>query len=505
MRDKQVAFGALISYIAIAFNIISGLLYTPWMIRSIGSNQYALYTLALSIINIFLMDFGIGSAVTKFLSNYYARGEYDEANYFMGAVYKVFILISSVIAACLFVFYFFIDALYMRLSPKELVIFKQLFIIVATYSVFSFPFTSFNGVLMANEKFIEVKLCNLGQKVFNVITIVVLLLSGMGVFALVLTYASSNVVFLLAKYIIIKIRTTQRVVWKSNHDKILIKKLFGFSIWVTIMSVAQRCIFNIMPSVIAAVIGSEAITTFSLAATLEGYVNTFADAINGMFLPKISRILVQENTQERLSELMIKVGKFHVYTLGLIFIGFFCFGKQFVTLWMGEGYDGIYACALLLIFPSLISVPQQVANTALLAKDIIKEQAFIYVGMGLSNLALSVILLKKIGIVGAAISICIAYLLKTGAMNFLYNKMLPINLKKYFNDVYFLWGFVAGASILCGIVINRLQFAKGWFELCIKVILITVVYGILLFKTCIKKKQLEDIVRMVNGRLKKRV
>ena len=75
MRDKQVVFGALISYIAIAFNVISGLLYTPWMIHSIGDDKYALYTLALSIINIFLMDFGIGSAVTKFLSNYYAKGE----------------------------------------------------------------------------------------------------------------------------------------------------------------------------------------------------------------------------------------------------------------------------------------------------------------------------------------------------------------------------------------------------------------------------------------------
>lgn len=481
MRDRQVTFGALISYLAIAFNIISGLIYTPWMIRSIGSDQYALYTLALSVINIFLMDFGIGSAVTKFLSNYYARGEYDEANQFMGVVYKVFFIISLVIAACLFAFYFFIDGLYAKLSPEELVVFRQLFIIVATYSVLSFPFTSFNGVLMANERFIEVKLCSLGQKIFNVVAIIILLLSGMGVFALVLTYALSNVVFLLAKYIIIKRKTAQRVVWGSDHDNTLVKKLFGFSIWVTIMSVAQRCIFNIMPSVIAAVIGSNAVTVFSLAATLEGYVNIFADAINGMFLPKVSRILVQENTQERLSGLMTMVGRFHVCTLGLIFIGFLCFGKQFVALWMGDGYGDIYSCALLLIFPSLISVPQQVANTALLAKDIVREQAAIYVGMGLSNLVLSVILLKKIGIVGGAVSICIAYLLKTGAMNFLYRKMLSINLKKYFADVYLRWSVVAVGSILCGMVINRIRFAEGWLGLCINIIIMTTVYGALLF------------------------
>ena len=78
MKNKQLTFGALISYAAIAFNILSGFLYTPWMIRTIGDEHYALYTLALSLINVFLLDFGIGSAVTKFLSNYFARNQYDK-------------------------------------------------------------------------------------------------------------------------------------------------------------------------------------------------------------------------------------------------------------------------------------------------------------------------------------------------------------------------------------------------------------------------------------------
>ena len=53
-NNKQFVGGAFLSYITIAFNIISGLLYTPWMIRTIGDDQYALYTLALSVINLFL-------------------------------------------------------------------------------------------------------------------------------------------------------------------------------------------------------------------------------------------------------------------------------------------------------------------------------------------------------------------------------------------------------------------------------------------------------------------
>lgn len=50
---NEIKKGALVSYVAVAFNAIAGLLYTPWMISCIGSDDYGLYTLALSVINFF--------------------------------------------------------------------------------------------------------------------------------------------------------------------------------------------------------------------------------------------------------------------------------------------------------------------------------------------------------------------------------------------------------------------------------------------------------------------
>lgn len=82
MKNKQVMLGTLLSYGAIGFNVIAGLLYTPWMIQSVGADQYALYTLALTIMNLFMIDFGFSASVTKYLSDYYARGEQDKADRF---------------------------------------------------------------------------------------------------------------------------------------------------------------------------------------------------------------------------------------------------------------------------------------------------------------------------------------------------------------------------------------------------------------------------------------
>ena len=77
---KQVKIGAIFSYMAIFINIVSALIYTPWMLSHIGESDYGLFTLAHSLINLFLLDFGISAAVTRFISKYKAEGEQEKIN-----------------------------------------------------------------------------------------------------------------------------------------------------------------------------------------------------------------------------------------------------------------------------------------------------------------------------------------------------------------------------------------------------------------------------------------
>jgi len=500
MKNKQFVYGALLSYGGIAFNIIAGLLYTPWMIHTIGDDQYALYTLALSVVNLFLLDFGIGAAVAKFLANYYAKGAYAEADRFISVVYRVFFVISAGIAVCLTVFFFLIEGIYIKLTTEELHIFKRLFVIVGTFSVLTFPCTTFAGILMANERFIEVKACNLGQKVFSVILIILCLLCGAGVYALVLVHTLSNTVFLAIKYVCIRRKTNIHLsiaVW----DRKIAGQIVGYSGGITVINLAQRCIFNIMPTIIAALIGSAEVTLFSLAATLEGYVYIFADAINGMFLPRVSRILTQDDAQNSFNRLMGNVGRFHVFTLGVLYIGFLCIGQEFVLLWMGEGYELVYGCALLVIFPSLIDCPQQVARTALLASDIVWPQAWIYVGMAAVNLILSMVLIPSFGVLGAAAGICVAYLVRTAAFNVLYQKKLPIDLKVYFKSTYGRWMLATAMTAAAGLRIRSIPI-QGWHGLCAKAVLIAIVYMVVCWVVCLKKEEKQKVFMFLRSRWK---
>ena len=499
---KQIKWGAIISYLSIAFNIIAGFIYTPWMIRTIGKDQYALYTLALSVINLFLLDFGIGSAISKFLTKYYAEGKQEEADNFMGIVYKVFFLIAACIAVALLVFYFFIDGVYVKLTPAELTVFKHLFIIIAVYSVLAFPCTTFNGVLMANERFIEVKVIGLAYKIFEIACIVTLLILDFGVYALVMVHAVSSLLFHFVRYMIIRRKTKQRTnirAWSKSQAK----DLFGVSIWITVMSIAKRCVFNIMPSIISALIGSTEVAYFGLATTIEGYIFTFANGINGMFLPKISRILTQKEPQKPLNDLMQKVGKFHVYTIGLIIVEFICFGKQFTTLWLGEGFEKVFFCAILIILPCLVDLPQQVAKTTLLAMDVIKHQALIYIAMAAISVVVACLLVPVLGAVGAAAAVFICYAFRSVAFNVLYHKKTPIQVGAFFKESYLKWLVPAAVSLAVGIVISAYVPQMSVIQFLLAASIVGIIYVVILVFACISKAERTAIINQVFHKDKK--
>ena len=116
---KNVKHSILISYIYIFINIFTGLIYTPWMIKQIGSSEYALYGLSLSLITMFTVDFGLSNSVSRFLLKI-KNEQSNEESTFCGIVFKAYLLIDLVIFICLFVLYFFIGDIYKQLTVEEI-------------------------------------------------------------------------------------------------------------------------------------------------------------------------------------------------------------------------------------------------------------------------------------------------------------------------------------------------------------------------------------------------
>ena len=496
--SKAIKNGALMSYLVIFVNIMATLIYTPWMIKQIGINNYGLYTLALSITTFFLVDFGMNSTITRFVSKYRAETNIKDANKIIGAALKIYLLLDIAALIILIVVFFYLPFIYGKLSYDELEKFKIVYLLVSIYCVMVFPFNSFDGILISYEKFFKLKLCELISKGFSIVLIIAALLWGYGLYALIIINIFTGTLGVLIKFFFIFTETPIKIKW-LDVDKSIYKDIFDFSIWVAIISIAQRFIFNITPTILGMFSGAANIAIFGIASSLEGYFYTIASALNGMFLPKISRMLKEDNFEDNLLQLMIKVGRIQLIIIGYLFIAFCILGKDFIILWIGKDYIPSYYCAIFLIIPSLLYLPQQIANSAIMAKNKVNLQAKVFIIMAISNLIISTIFSKYYGALGASIAICIAYLIRCLGLNMIYHKELKIDLKKYFIECYgnilVSFSIVYVISILIESYINKISLAN----FAIKVVILLVIYSIVVWEISLNKNEKSIIKNFIRS------
>lgn len=434
--NKQIQIGAVISYISIAFNIIAGLLYTPWLVRQIGQADYGLYSLAISLIGFFALDFGLGAAVSRFLSMYKAREDEEGAKRFLGITFKLFFVIGTFIFFALLVIYQLIGNIYLELTPQEIAKLRVVFLIAGLYTSISFPFRPFDGILIAGEKFFFIKFLALLHKALIIIFMVMALLSGGGLYSLVIVNAAVGLLKVLIQYIFIRKKTLVRVDWKSRDRKVA-REIAGFSIWTTVISVAQRFILNITPTVLGALSGSIQIAVFSVGMTIEGYTWTISHALGGLFLPKVTRMAQKNGGIEEIEALSVKVGRIQLLIVGLVLSGFASLGSEFMRLWMGQSFSDSFFVALLLIMPGFITLTQEIAYTALVALNHIKYRAYAALLTACVSVVLSIILSRGYGAIGSAIAIFIGNIVGFVIfINIVYVRILKLDILRFLKETH---------------------------------------------------------------------
>lgn len=474
---REIKIGGIISYLTIAFSVISGLLYTPWMISIIGQADFGLFTLATSLVTLVSIDLGLSAAVTRFVSKY--KAEKDEASIakFLGIIYKIFIGLSIVLLFLLMLVYFNVDQIFLKLNASEISKIKILLIIAGLFAVFSFPFQPIDGLFFSGEKFIFLKSITLISKILNVALMVFALLAGYGLFALVVVNAVVGLLVIAFKLYFLQKKKMQTVNWEFS-EKSLLKEIFSFSIWVMVISIAQRFILNVTPSILGVTSGTKEIAVFSAAMTIEAYIWTFATAFSGMFLPKVAQLIYGEKANPKaIQELMIKVGRIQFVMLGAIVSIFIVSGKDFFLNWLGASFEKSYIITVFLILPGLIIVPQEIASTALVASNKVKYNAYSKIIIAVLAIVLSYLFSSSLGAYGSGLAIFVGNMIGgVLVLNIIYVKVLKIDIWNFFRECQLRMILPLIIVLVLGVVLNIFFQEISWMYLIIKVLILGSIY-----------------------------
>lgn len=475
-RSQEIKIATVLSYFMIGFSMVCGLLYTPWMINTIGKSDYGLYVLVTTFLTYFTVDFGLFNAVNKTISMCRAHKNIEKEERVIGMATKIYLLMDGLMCMALCIMFFFIDYIFSNLTPEELCKFKIIYLIAGLFSVLSFPFNFLKGVYSAHELFVETKLFDFALKLGTIILTVVFLLMGLGLYSLVLVYGFMPFITNVSKFYFLHKKGI-----RGNYkgwDKLIVKEIVAVSIWLFVSVVAELCINNISPSILAANSTTTQVAIFGVAMTLYSYVYSCSGVINGMFLPKVTQLLVKGQI-EAVHQLCYKVARILLFITGFITLGFIAVGQDFIIAWVGPEFLDSYYVAIMLMIPQLFISTINVEYSYLLAADKIQKYSYTISLAAIITLPLSVFLSKDYGAIGVAISIGLStfFVLFWGMMH-VYQKHLSFSIRSYclktFNIVVSL---VVVLCIYCIVIhLFNVRDEKDWNTFVLRGIIYTVIF-----------------------------
>ena len=434
---NQIKAGAILNYVIIGLNTLVGLLYTPFMLRCLGQNEYGLYSLVASVIAyLTILDFGFGNAIIRYTAKFRAEGKAQEQWEMFGMFVIVYSVIGLIALCGGMALYFNVDNLFDHtMSGADLSIAQTMMLLLTVNLAFTFPLSIFGSIISAYENFVFQRVVNIISILLTTGVMIALLSIGFKAIALVVVQTVFNLLTLLLNYLYAKHKLKIKIVFHKFNFAFL-KEIATYSFWIFLNAIMDKIYWGTGQFVLGSISGTIAVAIFSVAILLQQMYMTFSSSISSVLLPKITMMVSHNRSAKEISELFITTGRIQYLILALILSGFIVFGQSFINLWAGQDYSYAYIITLIFFVSLLIPLIQNTGIVILQARNQMKFRSLLYLGISAVSLVFQILLTKKYGILGCSIAIGGALILGQGLiMNIYYAKKQSIAIVTFWRKI----------------------------------------------------------------------
>ena len=497
--DQKKA-GVLLSYGQTVLSTIISLVYTPVMLRLLGTSEYGTYTLVSGFIsNLSLMSFGLGSAYVRYYSRAKVQEGEDGVAHINGMFMVIFLVISAMSLLVGGVLVANVQNIFgAKLTAHEIETARVLMALLVVNIAVSFPCSVFSSYITANERFLFQRIINMIRTVLNPIVMLPLLLMGLGSVALVVVTLVLSVVTDAFNIWYCRRKLSMRLAF-GHFDFALLREMGGFSFFIFLNMIIDQINWTVDTTLLGIISGTAATAIYGVGAQINSYYKTLSTTISGVFVPQINRIVAEGQGDDRLTSLFTRVGRIQFLLLMLVLTGFVFVGEPFIDAWGGGEYAGAYPIALMLMVPVTLPLIQNLGIEIQRAKNMHQFRSKVYFFMALGNVLVSIPLGMRYGGLGCAMGTAISLIIGNGfVMNWYYQTHIGLDMKYFFRSILSMVPAMVPPALL-GLLAVRLHTFSGYSGVLTFAVPYTAVYAL-----CVYRWAMNDEERgMVRGMLRR--
>jgi|GEM_PF-826947 len=465
----------------------------PILVHGLGGVQYGIWTLiGQTITGMNLLDFGLSIGVSRYFARHHARDDRAEISRLLSTglavslVPAVLILLGGAgLAVWAPRFFHFPPALDLQV--------RVAIMLVALAGALMIPGTILGSAIPALSRFDLQQLRNILWLSLRALLYWVVLRQGWGLVAVAAVALGVEIAGLtfgavLARRLVPWIELSWRHVSRQT-----LRPLMTFSFFAFLLSVSSQLIFYTDNIVVGAVLGPLAVAYFSVAGGLVDQLRGSLKIVTTLYANLAAQIHAIEGLVQ-MRELFLVGSRLAMLLILPGCIGLALLGPEFLQLWLGGVYRD-HSTAILLVLIAVVAVfALSISCTQVLyGMNRHRINAYVSLAEAGANLALSIVLVRRMGAIGVAWGTLIPALLFELVVLPIYTlRQLQVSLGRYLSGVIARPALVGlPMAAWCGLC-HRRHWVQGWAQL-----VAAIAFGLVLFALALRTYGIEAPERQV--------
>jgi O-antigen/teichoic acid export membrane protein len=389
-------------YLAIFVDGVIGLVLLPFNVSHLGPAAYGLWALTSSVTWFFgVLDLGYGGALVKFVAQYRAWRDRGALNEIVSTIALVFAGLGAVCFAVTAVLAWRIDSLF-NIQPNQVRTAQHVLLIVGAYLSVRFPLAVFGGVVYGFQRYYLNNAVSIGTSLVIATVNVGVLSAGHGLVALV---AATTVVRVLSLGLFAwnAYRAFPGLqVRPSLFRRARLQEVTGFSVYMLVLDWSAKLNYSSDTMVIGAMLDTTAVAVWTVGQRLSQLAQQLTNQLNdALFATVVDSDAAQR--QDRLQMILLQGTKLSLALAAPLCLGLIAVAEPLIRSWVGPQFSAGVRPTQILLAVVLVRISTASANMILKGAGQHKLLTYTNATTAVTNILLSIALIRPFGLVGVAL------------------------------------------------------------------------------------------------------
>lgn len=403
---------------------------TPLILKYVGKEAYGIWVLAGTIL-IFVELFAnmqMSSALSILVPKYDVKRDEKDIN----QICNTLIVFYFSITVFVFILYFFwrenVINLFFKVDKNNFetanfVLTASIYFFLINFVItgFAYLMSGFNIFYINNIAHIVIGYVRAGL-------MILVLFAGYGIKGIVLVQMTTTLFETIFLAFFTKVVFPPLKIGFKYFSLEKFKMMFSIGVRLLFSRIAVQVNSNIDKLILGYFLNPVIIAYYQLGAGIAKYITSVPEMLGLSSLLPAASELKSKNQNEKIAVLYNRVNKYIFFIALLLCFGFIIFGREFINLWLGKGYDEAYTVLAILSVAYAFGVAGFAAMNLLNGMEKINETMFVSIICAVVNITLSIILTKYYGLKGAASGTLISMGLGSILFYFLFYKIIKCHL-----------------------------------------------------------------------------